>query len=199
MRSLSFFYLRLPTMPASPAMTCPKCRAPFQGPAGLADAKELQCPVCAAVFAAGDAPPLTDPTSTASGRLPEARVVDNGRPSLKQERRLSRGWPLAVAAVIGVLVLLAAGAAIAAYVWPGLLLTGVNHGTGDEDPLAYLRADSAAVVGVQTQEMIRVPLVGLMVQQFLDRYEPRPGAGNWRHADRNRVQRPVSPGDPGFR
>jgi hypothetical protein len=113
-----------------------------------------------------EAAPRTRP---AAGRasLEEADDLEDGpRPKKDKKSIKKRGGGRVVLFGIlgGVLLLLLAGGGTAAYF---LWFYGINRGSGDEDPLAYLPADTNIVVGMDLAALLKDPTIGPQIRQSM--------------------------------
>jgi hypothetical protein len=133
---------------------CPECGKLLKSSRALPAGMEMRCPTCAAVF-----PMPTHPeenpacgisTAPRPADPPVLAVLDEGdgaQPlgSVKAEvagKRRSRGAARLLGTVVVVLLLVGG---IGAYsVW----FSGVNHGGGNEDPLAFVPAGTEVLVGI---------------------------------------------------
>jgi predicted Zn finger-like uncharacterized protein len=98
----------------------------------------------------------------------EDRPVKRRKGTLKKKHSTGGKQGLVIGIIGGVLllVLLALGG-VAAFVWPGFLRSGVNRGTGDEDPLAYVPADSGQVFSVDVHSLLSDPALATALEPVL--------------------------------
>jgi len=90
------------------------------------------------------------------------------RKSKKRGKKSGKGLLIGIIAGSVLAVLLAVGA-VAAWVWPGFLISYTNKGTGNEDPLAYVPADSTMVFGFDGNTLLNNPAFGPQLQAQLQK------------------------------
>lgn len=167
--------------------SCPDCNAVLKTPSAIAAGKRIRCPQCGnsfaipgpaeAVFADGDGQeePVAESRrgedlatfasaqqhSSAGGAPVESAQIRATAP-ISQRRAPGLTTRLAVAGIFSCVALLA-GASY--YAWDRLVNSGRNSGSGREQPLAYLPADSSAVVFVDFAALMEQPGFGTRIQQ----------------------------------
>jgi hypothetical protein len=92
---------------------------------------------------------------------------DEPRPRRRRKRR-KKGHGQTLAIIIGsaAIVLLFAGG-VAYFVWSAVYNRGQNKGTGREDPLAYVPADSTLVVGLDFGALMDQPVLAAQIDKVL--------------------------------
>lgn len=160
-------------------MSCSSCHAQLKSAKPITPGVKVRCPKCGAVFLAGteEAPAEAAPRPKARSQPPEAEarfakkedVLD--RPmddedleeapekpvkKFRKKRKARRSWSPALLiglAVLGVL-LLGGGTWLAIEYF---LYYGVNRGTGDELPLAYIPGNSNLIVAIDLERAMQQP------------------------------------------
>lgn len=89
---------------------------------------------------------------------------DRPRPKKKSVKKRGGGRLVLFGILGGVLFLLLAGGGVAAYF---LWFAGVNRGSGDEDPLAYMPADANLVMGIDAAALLKDPVFGTQIRQSM--------------------------------
>src|SRR5207237_10425792 len=91
------------------------------------------------------------------------------RPRRRSSRKSSSGNKvlLVILLVIGGAFLLLAAAGGAGYYW--YINRNRNHGTGNEDPLAFVPADCTVIVGVDMGALLEQPTIAQQIQQSFRR------------------------------
>jgi hypothetical protein len=86
----------------------------------------------------------------------------------RRRKKRKQGHSKALFIIIGsaAIVLLFAGG-VAYFVWSALYNRGQNKGTGKEDPLAYVPADSTQVVGLDFSALMDQPALAAKIEQAL--------------------------------
>lgn len=155
---------------------CPECGAKLRISGALPVGTSVTCPRCSAAIAV----PETPPTSEALTSLPPtlARAYsrqqtdeysdERDEPVALRPRPKSQGQRQPIVAIL-------ASAAVLVAVMGGLGYvvvnhagnTGHNHGTGDEDPLAYLPSESSLIVHLDFEAVFAQPLLGAKLEQQL--------------------------------
>jgi hypothetical protein len=177
-----------------PAVTfaCPECGKVLRSAKPIPAGKKITCPTCTAVFpmpepddedtaAVSEKPrrpaaaPARDDDDEDEEPRPRRRARDDDeddddRPRRKKARpkskgRASSGGRLGLLIGIGVvLLLLLAGGGIASYfIW----FHGINRGSGNEDPLAFIPSGSEVVVGVDYATILGDPSLGAQFEKSL--------------------------------
>jgi hypothetical protein len=92
---------------------------------------------------------------------------DEPRPRRRRKRRKKgHGQTLAIILGSAAIVLLFAGG-VAYFVWSSVYNRGQNKGTGQEDPLAYVPADSNVVVGLDFSALMDQPVLAGQIEKAL--------------------------------
>src|SRR5438105_3729329 len=120
------------------------------------------CPHCGAAVVSS---PTTAPGDNVT--CPKCGALFNAEPA-----RRSRSSARRLLTVVLVLGILAAAGVGAYYLTPALSSSGVNVGRGDEDPLAFLPADCAAVMSVELEPLLSVPMGGFMAMRRINQNIP---------------------------
>ncbi len=130
---------------------CPYCRSRLKLPASVLAGKHIQCPQCGRVFA----------PAKAGGDASEPEVEETPRSPKRKKKKSRRGLWIGLGvggAVLGLLTVLAV-------IWS--LGVGVNQGTGEEDPLAYVPADSGVVISIEYGALLDHPELGQWVHHAM--------------------------------
>ena len=153
------------------SFSCPKCGKTLKSPQPIAAGKKIKCPTCAAVFAMPAREDEEDEIQDKPRAKKRAVVAPDGdeedddddRPRGKKGRK-SGGKGLLIGGIILLVVLLLGGGVVGAYF---LWFAGVNRGGGEEDPLAYVPANSDAVVGIDQAALMNDKDVKPLIEQLL--------------------------------
>jgi hypothetical protein len=160
--------------------TCTSCRSTLRSPKALTAGTKIKCPKCGAIFALpasddddeedkGVGRPTAKPKRGAQaddgvaeyddGEDYDAYQDEDSRPRRKKKKAKVGNQNLVMILGISGLVLLLAGGALTAFVWPGWLVSRA----GSDDPLAYLPANSTLVAGVEIETLLDQTGLGSML------------------------------------
>jgi hypothetical protein len=177
-----------------PAVTfsCPECNAVLRTGSPIAAGKKIRCPTCNAVFvmpeqAAPDLASSVRERPAPPGAVTTRPRLDGGdgngvavppkpsrkggeRPKKAKSAGSSKGLLVGLA-VLGLLLL--AGAGVGAYF---LWFHGVNRGSGQEDPLAYVPPNMNVFWGADYPALVNDPDVGPALERT---FRQRVGAGGF--------------------
>ncbi len=148
----------------STSFHCPQCRTMLKPAHPVPAGKQVRCPRCDTVFAAPETeypqPDAHGPAQAAARGYEEDEYEDrfSERPRRRRKKQSQRGLLIGLGAGGGVLVL---AALVFLLIW--LLRSSDNQGTGDEDPLAFVPADSSVIVGVDMGAFMDHPTIGPLI------------------------------------
>jgi hypothetical protein len=133
--------------------SCPECGKELKSSKPRPVGAKIKCPTCAAVF------PMPAQFGAGEG--------EGIQPSRQKEavKRRSGGKALACGCVaVAMILLLAAGGGVGAYFF---LHTGVNLGSGNEEPLAYVPPGTEALFSVDCSVALSDPALGPQIERGL--------------------------------
>jgi hypothetical protein len=170
---------------------CPDCGKVLKSSQSVPAGKKIKCPACATVFPMpADADEELSSGLSTKPRRPVAPVTaaddedeprprrrsrdddddeDGDRPRRKgkknkaRKRRLGGAAVLLAAGAVVLLLLLGGGGVAAYFIW----FSGVNRGSGNEDPLAYVPAGTEVLAGVDGATLLGDPALGPQIEQSL--------------------------------
>jgi phage FluMu protein Com len=167
--------------------SCPECGKVLKSAKPIPAGKKIKCPTCAAVFPmpAQDDEELstkvsTKPRSLAAGasaredddddEKPRSRRSrddeddDDDRPRPRKKAKGRSGAGLLIGAVAVVLLLFLVGGGVGAYfIW----FSGVNRGSGNENPLAYVPPGNEVLVSVDFPTLLSDSTIGPQLEKSM--------------------------------
>ncbi len=172
-------------------LSCPECQTTLKSGMPIPEGKPIKCPKCGAVFPAPApiAQEIHDTNDEKKARIvqkknspfiPAGEFNDEGPTEYDQEeddyddepvrrrkkRRTNTTKILAVAIGSALIVLLFVGVT-AYFIWNNVVNKGRNRGTGKEDPLAFVPADSTRVFGVDLGPLWEQPALAAQIENAI--------------------------------
>jgi hypothetical protein len=142
---------------------CPDCRTNLKTSRRITPDLDVRCPQCGTVF---PAPPETNsdllesPQGTTDGSSKEigngsepATGLLNPAAKLGSPEAVTAGKRIRRMVLVSGVIVLVFTAATAYLAWSAVVNRGRNSGTGQEDPLAYVPAESTLVIGINLGEL----------------------------------------------
>ena len=140
---------------------CPECQTNLKTSQRIGADQEVRCPKCGTVF---PAPPETSFSAPDDSRIEATSDFDeSGSSEAFQNRSRSNRTKKILLASALIVALFTAGTAY--FVWHTIENWGRNTGTGREDPLAFVPAESTLVMGVDMGALADHPAWAALIEK----------------------------------